>query len=646
MTTLAPGNRFRLWPTTWRLVRSLVLSALPVPDLLSRLKVRRAARDLARGCDPWPGMAASGDDAARLALHRLLYLQRATHRAVRSRQDEAATMLARVIDQAGLPSGAFNLVHGHGPGAAGEFLTGHPGVDAIAFTGESATGSAIMRSAADHVTPVSFELGGKNPALVFADADLDAAVDGTVRSSFTHSGQICLCTERVYVERPVFDEFVERLGARARELSDYGPMISAAHRDKVLSYYQLAREEGATVVAGGGAPSFGDERDGGFHVEPTVLTGLPETARTVREEIFGPVCHVAPFDTEDEALRLANDSPYGLASTVWTRDLSRAHRVAPKVETGIVWVNCWNLRDLRTPFGGVRLVDEVEERALGVGGSGALEQVGQGAVGEDRAVPHEDEPVAADRLVHDVAGHQQARAAVPQPVEEVPEVPPQHRVEPDRRLVEHEEVRPSQQRDRERHAGELAAGQRAHDPLLEAREVDVPEGGAHALVVHPQDRRRVAQVLGDGEVGVHARRLRGVADTAPERRRARRLAEHLDRATRHDLGSDDGAHQRGLAAAARAEQPDDLAGGHREVQPLDDVVPAADDSQPADRDRRDLTIPHARNNGPAARSAQGPPATRVRARARPGARSGTGRAWARRRPRPGRSAATPPAPSG
>ncbi|SNS57789.1 2-hydroxymuconic semialdehyde dehydrogenase [Actinomadura mexicana] len=265
-----------------------------------------------------------------------------------------ATLLARVIDDAGLPGGVFNLVHGHGPGAAGEFLTGHPGVDAIAFTGESATGAAIMRNAADHVTPVSFELGGKNPALVFADADLDDAVDGTVRSSFTHSGQICLCTERVYVERPVFEEFVARLGERARALDGYGPMISAGHRDKVLSYFRLARQEGATVVAGGGAPRFGDARDGGFHVEPTVLTGLPETARTVREEIFGPVCHVAPFDTEDEALALANDSPYGLAATVWTRDLSRAHRVAPRVETGIVWVNCWNLRDLRTPFGGVK----------------------------------------------------------------------------------------------------------------------------------------------------------------------------------------------------------------------------------------------------------------------------------------------------
>ncbi|MEU5993733.1 2-hydroxymuconic semialdehyde dehydrogenase [Spirillospora sp. NPDC047418] len=265
-----------------------------------------------------------------------------------------ATLLARVIDEAGVPDGVFNLVHGHGAGAAGEFLTEHPGVDAIAFTGESATGSAIMRSAAEHVTPVSFELGGKNPALVFADADLGAAVDGTVRSSFTHSGQICLCTERVYVERPVFDEFVERLAARAKELDGYGPMISAEHRDKVLSYYRLAEEEGATVVAGGGAPAFGDARDGGFYVEPTVLTGLPETARTVKEEIFGPVCHVAPFDTEDEAVDLANDSPYGLASTIWTTNLSRAHRVAPRIETGIVWVNCWNLRDLRTPFGGVK----------------------------------------------------------------------------------------------------------------------------------------------------------------------------------------------------------------------------------------------------------------------------------------------------
>ncbi|MFF7246329.1 2-hydroxymuconic semialdehyde dehydrogenase [Embleya sp. NPDC008237] len=265
-----------------------------------------------------------------------------------------ATLLAEVIHDAGLPVGAFNLIHGHGAGAAGEFLTAHAGVDAIAFTGESATGSAIMRKAAEHITPVSFELGGKNPAIVFADADFEEAVAGTVRSAFTHSGQICLCTERVYVERSIFADFVAELGARARALTDYGPMISAAHRDKVLSYYRLAVEEGATVVAGGGVPSFGDERDGGFHVEPTVLTGLAQSARTVQEEVFGPICHVLPFDTEDEAIALANDSRYGLAATVWTGRLSRAHRVAPRVEAGIVWVNCWNLRDLRTPFGGIK----------------------------------------------------------------------------------------------------------------------------------------------------------------------------------------------------------------------------------------------------------------------------------------------------
>jgi len=248
-----------------------------------------------------------------------------------------ATLLAEVIHEAGLPAGAFNLIHGHGAGAAGEFLTAHPGVDAIAFTGESATGSAIMRSAASHVTPISFELGGKNPALVFADADFEQAVDGAVRSAFTHSGQICLCTERIYVQREIFADFTEALAARAGQLTGYGPMISAAHRDKVLSYYRLAVAEGATVLAGGGTPVFNDERDGGFYVQPTVLTGLPQHARTVQEEIFGPVCHVAPFGTEDEAITLANDSAYGLAATVWTRDLATVHRVAPRIETGIVW---------------------------------------------------------------------------------------------------------------------------------------------------------------------------------------------------------------------------------------------------------------------------------------------------------------------
>jgi aminomuconate-semialdehyde/2-hydroxymuconate-6-semialdehyde dehydrogenase len=276
----------------------------------------------------------------------------------------SAALLAEVMHQAGIPAGVFNLVHGFGPDSAGEFLTTHPDVDAITFTGESATGSAIMRAAADNVKALSFELGGKNAAIVFDDADMDAALDGTIRSVFSNCGQVCLCSERVYVHEARFDEFVGRLKERAANIrigwpqdaeTEIGPLISTAHREKVLSYYQLARDEGATFETGGGVPRFGDERDNGAWIEPTVLTGLSETARCVREEIFGPVCHVAPFSTDDEAVELANDSAYGLAAAVWTTNLRRGHNVARRIEAGIVWVNTWYLRDLRTPFGGVKL---------------------------------------------------------------------------------------------------------------------------------------------------------------------------------------------------------------------------------------------------------------------------------------------------
>ncbi|MFI9018646.1 2-hydroxymuconic semialdehyde dehydrogenase [Streptomyces griseus] len=265
-----------------------------------------------------------------------------------------ACLLAEVMAEAGVPAGVFNLVHGRGPDAAGQWLTEHPGVDAVAFTGASRTGTEIMRAAAARLAPVSFELGGKNAGLVFADADLQEAVAGTLRSAFTHSGQVCLCTERVYVERPVFDAFAASLAAGAKELSGYGPMVSAAHRDKVLGHLERAAADGGEVLAGGGVPRFGDERDGGFWVEPTVLAGLPEDHPAVRDEIFGPVVHLAPFDTEEEALAVANAGPYGLAATVWTGDVRRAHRVAPALDVGIAWVNTWNLRDLRTPFGGVK----------------------------------------------------------------------------------------------------------------------------------------------------------------------------------------------------------------------------------------------------------------------------------------------------
>ncbi|HVR23644.1 MAG TPA: 2-hydroxymuconic semialdehyde dehydrogenase [Candidatus Polarisedimenticolia bacterium] len=275
-----------------------------------------------------------------------------------------ATLLAEAMQDAGIPNGVYNVVHGFGPRSAGEFLAQHPEVDAVTFTGESKTGAAIMKAVAPTVKPVSFELGGKNAAIVFADCSFEEAVNGLSDAVFLNTGQVCLCAERVYVERKIFDEFVEALKKKAEGLhagwpndaeTELGPLISAQHREKVLSYYRLAREEGATVVTGGGVPIFDDDRDHGFYVQPTIYTGLPETARCVKEEIFGPVCHVAPFDSEEEAVALANDTKYGLAASIWTSNMKRGHRVAQQMNVGITWVNCWFLRDLRTPFGGAGL---------------------------------------------------------------------------------------------------------------------------------------------------------------------------------------------------------------------------------------------------------------------------------------------------
>jgi aminomuconate-semialdehyde/2-hydroxymuconate-6-semialdehyde dehydrogenase len=274
-----------------------------------------------------------------------------------------AVLLAQVMHEVGMPPGVFNLVNGFGPASTGEALVSHPDVSAIAFTGETGTGAAIMRSAAATVKALSFELGGKNAAIVFADADFEAAIAGTMRSVFSNCGQVCLCSERVYVERPIFERFVETLAARARAMkiggpyegADIGPLISRAHREKVLDYYRLAREEGGTIVCGGGVPQLGDERDGGAFIEPTIVTGLSEQARCVREEIFGPICHIAPFDSEEQVIREANDTRYGLCAAVWTTSLQRAHRVARAMDVGLTWVNDWYLRDLRTPFGGAKL---------------------------------------------------------------------------------------------------------------------------------------------------------------------------------------------------------------------------------------------------------------------------------------------------
>jgi aminomuconate-semialdehyde/2-hydroxymuconate-6-semialdehyde dehydrogenase len=270
-------------------------------------------------------------------------------------------LLGEVMNAVGVPPGVYNVVHGFGPDAAGEHLTRHEEVDAITFTGETRTGTAIMKAAADGIRDVSFELGGKNAGIVFADANFDDAVEGIFRSAFMNTGQVCLGTERVYVERPVFDRFVAALKARCEAVkygrpsdagSNYGPLISQEHKRKVLSYYAKAVAEGATVVTGGGVPDMPAELAEGAWVQPTIWTGLPETAAVVREEIFGPCCHIRAFDHEEEVIGLANANRYGLSTTIWTQNLSRAHRLAAAIEVGITWVNSWFLRDLRTPFGG------------------------------------------------------------------------------------------------------------------------------------------------------------------------------------------------------------------------------------------------------------------------------------------------------
>lgn len=274
-----------------------------------------------------------------------------------------ATMLGEVMNEAGLPAGAYNVVNGFGPDSAGEFLVAHPGVNAITFTGETRTGMAIMASAAGGVKAVSLELGGKNAAVIFADCDFDKAVAGTAASVFHNCGQVCLCTERVYVERPIFERFVEALKLKADALhpgdprdpaTTLSPLISRGHREKVLGYFETARRDGATVVAGGSIPRLdGRLRDGAW-IEPTIWTGLAEASRAVKEEVFGPVCHIAPFDSDAEAIALANATEYGLAATVWSRDIDRARRTASRIEAGVVWVNGWMIRDLRSPFGGFK----------------------------------------------------------------------------------------------------------------------------------------------------------------------------------------------------------------------------------------------------------------------------------------------------
>ena len=274
-----------------------------------------------------------------------------------------AFLLCEICVEAGLPNGVLNIVHGTGPNV-GAPMTAHPKIGTISFTGGTVTGRKVAEAAAPLFKKVSLELGGKNPNIIFADADLDAAIAGSVRSSFANQGQVCLCGSRVFVERPVYDDFVARFVGKVSQLkqgdplddkTDQGAIVSKTQLDKVKFYVDLAQKEGGRVALGGTAPDSINERcRDGYFFPPTVLTDLPVSCRTNREEIFGPVVTITPFDSEEEVIGYANDCDYGLASSVWTQNLSRAHRVAERIHTGTVWVNCWLVRDLRVPFGGMK----------------------------------------------------------------------------------------------------------------------------------------------------------------------------------------------------------------------------------------------------------------------------------------------------
>ena len=273
-----------------------------------------------------------------------------------------AYMLAQLCIEAGLPAGVLNIVHGTGP-KVGSAITAHPKIPVISFTGGTQTGAEISRVAAPMFKKLSLELGGKNPNIIFADCNFEEAVKTSVHSSFSNQGEICLCGSRMFVERSIYEKFKTAFIAKVKELkvgdplSDdtrIGAIVSKPHMEKILSYIELAKQEGGKILTGGNRVHPEGANKNGFYIEPTIIEGLTYNCRTNMEEIFGPVVTMMPFDTEEEVLEYANSTQYGLAATVWTQNLTRAHKIAAALHSGIVWINCWLLRDLRTPFGGMK----------------------------------------------------------------------------------------------------------------------------------------------------------------------------------------------------------------------------------------------------------------------------------------------------
>jgi aminomuconate-semialdehyde/2-hydroxymuconate-6-semialdehyde dehydrogenase len=273
-----------------------------------------------------------------------------------------AFLFSQLCMEAGLPAGVLNIVHGLGP-KVGHAIVSHPEVPVISFTGGTVTGKSIAAAAAPMFKKLSLELGGKNPNIIFADCDFEQAVNTSIHSSFSNQGEICLCGSRIFVERHIYDHFVTEFVKRTQALvtgdpldekTKVGALVSEAHLQKVLGYIELAKEEGGKVLTGGKRINPEGRCSKGYFIEPTIITGLDQNCRTNTEEIFGPVVSIMPFDTEEEVIRYANGTVYGLSATIWTENLKRAHRVAAHVKSGIIWINCWLLRDLRTPFGGMK----------------------------------------------------------------------------------------------------------------------------------------------------------------------------------------------------------------------------------------------------------------------------------------------------